>query len=474
MRTTKKIARNSTIFVGGNLTFRLLSFIIIVYLARYLGVSEFGKYNIVFAYVAIFNVISDLGLQTILVRDIARNEKNISKLIGNAFILRVFLTLIAIASAIVFIDFMSYPDDIRLYTYIASFQIFYLSFNDFYATVFQANLRVEYSVIAKISSRIISGLLIFWIILNKGTLAQVIISVVLSETVKLLITLYFSRKFISPVFEFDPKILKYLITAAFPLALLGLINVSGPNLGLIILSKLSTEESVGLFSAAQRILRPLSLLPLAMSVSIFPVMSTFHKSNSEKLEKTLILSVKYMVIGVLPIAVGVTILSQSFINIIYGKQFLESSLVLKILIWGFLLTAVNSIFYHSMISINQQNFVTISSITGTILGLIVAIILIPRYDYLGLAFSSLTGRLSVFILNFYFLTKTMGSVPFHRLLPKPIISVVMMGGLIYLLGFLNIFILIPFGAMTYFASLYFLKAFSAEEIKRLKSIVPAW
>jgi len=72
LSTVQQVAKNTGIIISGELIFRLVSLVVTIYLARYLGTAGFGKYSFVFAYLAFFNIITDLGLQTILVREMSR------------------------------------------------------------------------------------------------------------------------------------------------------------------------------------------------------------------------------------------------------------------------------------------------------------------------------------------------------------------------------------------------------------------
>ena len=107
MRTIQKIAKNIGVIITGNDIFRLVSLFVIIYLAQYLGAAGFGKYSSVFAYFAFFIIVTDLRL------------------------------------------------------YITSFTLFFISFSDFYATIFKENLAMEYSVIAKLAFKFVSAITIF-------------------------------------------------------------------------------------------------------------------------------------------------------------------------------------------------------------------------------------------------------------------------------------------------------------------------
>ena len=164
MSTVQRVAKNTGVVIAGDLIFRMISLFVIIYLARYLGTVGFGKYNFVFAYLSFFGIITDLGLQTILVREMSRDASITPKLIGNAFIIRLILTIFAVVLSMIVITLMSYPADTTSYIYMAAFTLFFISFSDFYATIFQANLRMEYKIIARLVFRILSAVLILWII----------------------------------------------------------------------------------------------------------------------------------------------------------------------------------------------------------------------------------------------------------------------------------------------------------------------
>jgi O-antigen/teichoic acid export membrane protein len=472
MGTAKKVVKNTSIFFGGNVIFKIISIIVTIYLARYLGVAGFGKYSIVFAYIGFFNVISDLGLQKILIREIAREGKNLAKVLGNAYFLKLLFTLIAFILAVIIINFLSYPEDIRILTYIGAFTIFFISFNDYYTALFDANLKTEYTISAKVISKIISAILILWIIFIRGSLAQIMIAIVFSEITKLLIGFYFSRRFIASIFEFDRTLIKYILKIAFPLAILSLISVTTSNAGIILLSKMKDETAVGIFSAASKLVTPLRILPQAITISLFPLMSSFYKTKDGKLEKILNLSIKYAVIAALPIAVGVTLLSQRFIILIYGNQFIRSSLVLTILIWNFVILSIQSIFFHALISINRQKTVTLSVAIATTIGLSLNIILIPLFGSIGVAIATIATNSTILMLYSYFILKDIRVVFQRNFLIKPVLSGILMGIFISNFISINIFILIPVAAIIYFLSLFGLKTFSVEEISRLKSISP--
>jgi O-antigen/teichoic acid export membrane protein len=470
MNTVQRVATNTGFIMVGDLIFRLISLVVTIYLARFLGTVGFGKYSLVFAYLTFFGIITDLGLQNILVREMSRDPSASPKLIGNAYFIRVILTVLGFVLSIIVISLMSYPADTTTYVYIAAFTLLFISFSDFYATIFQANLKMQYRETAKLAFKIISASLIIWIIFSQGTLMQVIIVLVFSEMVKTLISFLFSRKLVKPRFEIDFELWRYLFKESFPIALSSIIWVIYFRIDVIMLSMMMGDIEVGLYSAAYKLSEPLSLIPAALMMSIFPIMSASFKTSEERLVRSYKLSFKYLLIITLPIAVSVSLLSDKIIFLVYGTEFAGSAPALQILIWGLVFTSGGAIFGTLLTSMGKQNlgaYITALCAFGNIT---LNFILIPILGYVGASIASVITALLAFILGFYFVSKNLRVPPLHSVSLKPVAASLIMGAFVYFFN-TNIFLLIFCAAAIYLISLLFLKTFTEEDIDLIGRVI---
>jgi len=464
LSTVRRVARNTGIIIVGDIVFRLISLVVTIYLARYLGTAGFGKYNFVFAYLAFFNILTDLGFQQILIREMSRDPSITPKLIGNAYIIRLMLTVTAIISSIVVISLMSYPADTTTYVYIASLTLLFISFSDFYRTIFEANLRMEYNIIAKLTFKGLSAGLILGIIFARGTLLHIIIALVFSEMVKTLLNYGFSRKFVKPRFEIDFGLWRYLFREALPLALISVIWVIYYRIDVVMLSMMMGDAEVGLYSAAYKLCEPLSLIPGALMTSLFPVMSASFKTSRGKLEQSYRLSFKYLLIITLPIAIGISLLSDKIIMMIYDMEFAGSAIALKILIWGLVFASGNAIFGNLLTAIGKQKLGTYITALCAFGNITLNFILIPRMSYTGASIASVMTAILTFIMSFYFVSKNFRAIPLHRISAKPFISGLIMGVFIYSFN-INMFLLILCAIIIYSLSLLFLETFTEEDVE---------
>ena len=471
MSTIQRVAKNTGIVIAGDVIFRIISLFVIIYLARYLGTVGFGKYSFVFAYLAFFGVITNLGLQSILVREMSRDPSIAPKLIGNAYFIRLILTVFAVVLSMVVITLMSYPADTTTYVYVAAFTLLFISFSDFYATIFQANLKMEYREIAKLTFKVLSASLIFWIIFSHGTLMQVIIVLVVSEMVKTLISYLFSRKLVRPRFEIDFGLWRYLFKEALPIALAGVIFIIYFRIDVVMLSIMQGDAQVGIYSAAYKLSEPLSLIPIALMISMFPIMSASFKSSNERLIRIYRLCVRYLLIIILPIAIGTTLLADKIIFLIYGAEFYGSATALQILIWALMFTSAGYVLTTLLISIGKQKLFTLSMVLCAIANVTLNFILIPMLSYNGAAIATVATSAVLFIASYYFVSKHLQLPPVRKTLIKSVISGLLMGTFVYYFIDINVFLLILLAVVVYLVALLALKTFSEEDWDIVKRIV---
>ena len=125
MSTAKKIAKNLGSLLISRVLTKTISFFIFLYIARYLGPSDFGKYSFAFAYTYFFSFIPDLGIHQILVREAAKDERIMDKLIGNATIVKSVLSILAFLLCCLAISITNYSTSTKNAVYIAALGLFY-------------------------------------------------------------------------------------------------------------------------------------------------------------------------------------------------------------------------------------------------------------------------------------------------------------------------------------------------------------
>ena len=214
----------------------------------------------------------------------------------------------------------------------------------------------------------------------------------------------------------------------------------------------------------------LLFIPMVFSIAILPVFSKFYISSRESLKTSYELSFKYLNLIGIPIAFGTTLLANKIVLFIYGTEFTQSILALQILIWAIPFIFLSYVFKVILVSINKQDLLLKTILISMILNVVLNLILIPSYSYLGASLVTVLTEIVSFSLCFYYLTIFVCKIPIMKYTLKPVLASIFMVLLILNLK-VNLFIVVIFASFIYFIILILLKTFTQDDILLLKKII---
>ena len=154
MNRLASVAKNSFFLLLTKITSHGLYFGLLIYLARYLGTSDFGKLTFAIAFVTIIGLISDSGLKTYVQREVARNYELAPKYISGALLVKASLSILAFLLIYLIINILGYDKETISLVYIIGLSVIINSFNIFGNFVFRAFEKTEYELISSLAGRI--------------------------------------------------------------------------------------------------------------------------------------------------------------------------------------------------------------------------------------------------------------------------------------------------------------------------------
>ena len=137
MNTAQRIAKNTAALFAAQFVVSILSLVLFIFIARKLGDVTFGKFSFALAFTAIFAVFSDLGYNTLLIIDVARDKFQASKYLNNVLCLRALISLVIFAIIVITINVMGYPADTKNVVHLFGIYMLVTSF----AAVFKVTFR---------------------------------------------------------------------------------------------------------------------------------------------------------------------------------------------------------------------------------------------------------------------------------------------------------------------------------------------
>ena len=394
----KRIFKNTSyLFVSGVIS-KALFLIQIIFIARYLGTAGLGKYAFVFAFGSLFFILSNPGLIDLATREISRDKSKTGKYLGNLLFIKLCLCLVASLLMITTINLINVSQELRIGIYLICFILSIDAFLRIFYSAFRAYEKMLYEAITLlIHNIIIIGLALYFLIRGYGFI-QLIYAFVIGKTVGLIITAYFGYKlFPKPVFKIDLKLWKYLMIKSIPFLVICFFASIIYRIDLVMLQFFKGETIVGLYGAADTIIRNLIIFPSVFIVSVYPSLSKYFIKDKEKLYCLYKKSFLYLFLFSLFIVIGCFIFGKFVILLIFGKEFIESVFILKLISIGGFFLFLNLINIYYLNAINKPLVNVKIFIFGAVMNIILNLMLIPRYSYTGAAISSIISYFTIFV-----------------------------------------------------------------------------
>lgn len=446
---------------------------LLIYVARILGVTEYGKFTFAFSFVSVIAIFSDLGIIDIITREFSRNkerEKDFSAILALEVILSALTLIVMILGSF----FITSDPVIQKIIWILSVFILITSFSGAFYSFLRSRQRMEYEAGVKIIQAITMVVVVFFAIYYTPSVISLSYGYLFSNVITLVLLLLFFSIFIQPLtLRFDKNIFK-LLKISWPLSLGNMtvwfyISVSSIMLGYF---NLITEN--GWYSAASRVAF-IALLPATLIIaSFYPVLSKFFLVSKEKIQKSWDYMMQSMVFLAVPVVMGGIALAPKIIGFFYTPEFTPSIFVFKFLIFAVGINFINYPYSLLLVVADQQkkNFFLI--MIGIIASIILNFILIPLYDLNGAIVATVISSLLVLFLSIvvskYFTPIAIFSEKILKGLILAIFSGLVMLFVIYqpmVYGF-NLIVLIAIGMCSYFlAFVVFYKVYMAYQWKRI-------
>jgi O-antigen/teichoic acid export membrane protein len=263
---------------------------------------------------------------------------------------------------------------------------------------------------------------------------------------------------------------KPTIKEALPLSITSIFAIMVFKVDTVMLSIMSGAEAVGFYNAAYRLMEALIFFPAVYTTSIFPVFSSLYVSSKKPLKGAYVKSFKYLTILSLPMAVGITLLADQIILLIFKSAYIPSILTLQILIWVLPFSFINYMMGSLLTSMNKQMTLLKITIVSLVLNVGMNLVLIPMYSYLGAAFVTLVTDAFAVALSYYVVSKLLARVNVLKVIFKPAIACLAMA-LFILLVQTNLFLEIAVSVIIYFVVLVVLKGFTPEDYDLFRQIL---
>ena len=468
---SNKIAKNFSYMAGGRILGDVFTFLLFVVIARVYGQNGLGEYSFAMAFSGFLVVFVDYGLTNYSIKELSKKNAFQGDHYGGIFSIRLVLSAIVFLLLILLLPYIPVDGNKDIIIIISLSQVII----SLVASISAALIARQDSHLVGIMEfvyRLFSAVaVIIPALLGQSLLVSLATLPIIGFIYLLAIYIFVSKKYGRPPIIF--KISYYINTLkeAFSYALFMLLQQISTRTDVIIIGLMLGLSSVGVYNAAYRIIFLLMLVAYFVELALMPVITDLFQNKKNDIVRLYNQSFGVVILIAIPISAGLWLTSDEIILLVFGSEFIESSLILAVLSWVVLLAFIKSIIGVFLTSCEMQSFRTKGQWYSAFVNIFGTVLLIPYLGILGAAIATIISEIVLVVINGNNLSKIVGIPKINKRLFMGTVGSIVFCVIILSMGSVSLFISIPFAALIYLSVLLMFKDFRDNELQLFRQLV---
>jgi O-antigen/teichoic acid export membrane protein len=384
MKQSQRIVKNAVFGIGAAVIGGLLYLATVLTIARSVSVTEFGKYSFVLAFATFVSNIADSGLPRMLIREISKDREQLVPLVGAGASLIWLISGVMCLLVGVVVLFIHLGIDMKLSVLGMSIAVMATFHAAGYGAVLRAFEDNELNYLGFVLHKILLlGLVIVIVKLHFGLLgfvaAHLASNLLLWNFYHIVVTRLYAR---IPL-RFDVALWKSLLSAALPMGGGTMLRQLALQLDILVLTWMTNLTTVGLFSGPYRISMALRVIPQTLSQPLFPLYSRTAHFSPQRFTEAYQWSVKFFALISFPMAAFFAAWSKPILQLALGTRYLAAIPAMQLLGIGLVPFFLSTLFQYLFAALDQQKRFLASTCVGSGLRLLLLLILIPIFGFVG-------------------------------------------------------------------------------------------
>jgi O-antigen/teichoic acid export membrane protein len=450
MSIGQRIIKNSVILISSQIFSKIINFALILILTRLLGKDAFGLYSFSSAYVGLFLFLMHMGINNLLVREVAKYKDKSKEIINTTLPTVIFLTLFSLVLLNFIAFLLNWTANERIVIFLFSLYYMFDIIARFFIAIMRAYERMEYEGLLIVFERTMLLIVSILLWMSNADLVTLLICFIFVLFLKAAYSLFLIKKyFLTFNIHWNFEQTKDILKQSYPFALMGMFGTISMRIDLVILKIYHTQDLVGIYNVAKKLIESINFLPENIYYAVFPTLSILYLNQKDKFNQTFKYVLIVLIISAIPIVIIFNLLAPKIINFLFEPEFYQAYLPLQ---WLAIATAaffIKHAFAVTLHSVGKQHIFSLFVAIGMVINISCNLILIPPLKMLGAALASVMAESVIAVLSFFAVKKYVSYMNFIPYLLKIMIATLIMIIILYLAYDWNIIILISISILAY-------------------------
>lgn len=372
------ITKNTTVMLGAQMITWLSSFVLLMFLPRYLGSANYGQLYLALSVAMILSIIIDFGGNYLIPKEVARTKEKTSRILISYIGVRLLVWAACMGGLILFSYVVGYSTTVVTLLIVLGGSKLFEGVSKAIRSCFQGHEMMEYPSVGVIAEKVFVSLTaVTALLLGAGPITIAIIMAI-GVVINLLTCLKFLPYIVESIPNFRINISFGLIKSSIPYFLWSIFAVIYYRIDTVMLSTMTTENVVGWYGGAYRFFDVVMFLPSILTTVLFPILSKLTDDRDGDLSNTFTQSLKYMVMASIPMTVLFFLFAENIVQLFYGLgEYGPSVVVLQVFAPGIILVYIDFIMGSTILATDKQRLWAGIGFAGILLNIGLNYLMIP-------------------------------------------------------------------------------------------------
>jgi O-antigen/teichoic acid export membrane protein len=450
------------------------NFAVTILLARTLGAGSLGAFAFLITYVSIFIFLGTFGLNLLMARDVARRRHQARRYLSNALGMALVLTVITFAVEVGIVLLVSPEPLARKGIYLAAAFAVFHSWELLFVGVFYALERMELEMIGIFIEKALLLAAVFALVLTGRGVIGVLAAFAAAKALLVIFYLVLATRLMGfPRPAADLRLWRDLAAQAWPFSVHVLVTSVYFQIYIVLLGMLASDQAAGYFRAGSILALSLPMFAAGLNNALLPLMARAHPDRRESFEFGLERSFTALALLGMPIAVGLVVLAQPMVGLLYGARFGAAVIVFQLLAVTVPLKFIANTLGTGLTAADRQPERAYAASIGAALNVVLNVALILAFmragPAIGASIAAIITDVVILVLTDIYLRRAGYRVHMLGLSARPALAAAIMGLALWWIKGMSIALTVPVGIVVYSAAAYAVGAVRRSDLQWLRT-----
>ncbi len=372
-------------------TTRIVSFAKIAILARLLSPAQFGVYGVAALALSFLDVLTETGVNVILVQEKDDIDRHISSAWIVSIIRGIFMSLVLLAIAPFVSGFFRSPDSLFLLQLISIVPLL-RGFINPSIVKFQKELQFKKEFLYRTILFTIDASTAVIVALATRTAASIVVGLIVGVVAEVVLSFFVAKP--RPTLRFEYSYLAKIFHRGKWVTLSGVFQYLFQNVDNIVVGRMLGTGPLGLYQLGYSVsILPISEVADVVSKVTFPVYTKIAH-DTQRLQKAFLRTVITIAFVTIPFGIVLFLFPEQLVTMVFGKQWVGVAPALRILAVFGVIRSIFGFFATLFLSVEKQEYVAIATLASIGAMGIVIVPFVNEFGLIGAAYAALMGSIA--------------------------------------------------------------------------------